>query len=57
MDIPIKYVIEMFIDRMSASMNYEKDKYNDRISLEYYEDRKRNIMCYTKIRGKLWNCY
>ena len=40
MDMPIQYVVEMFIDRMSASKNYEKDKYNDRISLEYYEARK-----------------
>lgn len=37
MNMPTKYVVEMFIDRMSASMNYKKEKYNDRSALEYYE--------------------
>ena len=26
MKMPVKYVVEMFIDRMSASMNYQKEK-------------------------------
>jgi hypothetical protein len=27
----------MFIDRMSASKNYQKEKYTDRSALEYYQ--------------------
>ncbi len=40
MKMPIKYVVEMFIDRMSASKNYQKEKYTDRSPLEYYENGK-----------------
>ena len=40
MKMPVRYVVEMFIDRMSASKNYLKDKYEDKSSLEYYNDRK-----------------
>ena len=36
MRMPLKYVVEMFIDRMCASKNYQKDKYTDRSALEYY---------------------
>lgn len=37
MKMPNKYVVEMFIDRMSAAKNYEKEKYTDRSALQYYE--------------------
>lgn len=37
MKMPIKYVCEMFIDRVSASKNYLKDKYTDNSPLTYYE--------------------
>ncbi|WP_455791551.1 DUF5662 family protein [Clostridium butyricum] len=40
MKMPSKYVIEMFIDRMSASKNYLGEKYTDKSALEYYEERK-----------------
>ena len=36
MKMPIKYVVEMFIDRISASKNYQKEKYTDKSPLEYY---------------------
>lgn len=36
MKMPLKYVCEMFVDRVSASKNYQKDKYTDRSPLEYY---------------------
>lgn len=36
MRMPDKYVVEMFIDRMSASKTYLKDKYTDASPLEYY---------------------
>lgn len=45
MRMPDKYVVEMFIDRMSASKNYLKENYTDRSALEYYErGRDRHIM-------------
>ena len=37
MKMPVKYVCEMFIDRVSASKNYQKEKYTDSSALEYYE--------------------
>lgn len=40
MEMPVEYVAEMFIDRMSACKNYQKDKYTDASALEYYEQRK-----------------
>ena len=37
MKMPVKYVVEMFMDRIAASKNYMKDAYTDRSPLEYYE--------------------
>lgn len=37
MKMPLKYVVEMFIDRVSASKNYQKEKYTDASALQYYE--------------------
>jgi len=37
MRMPVNYVVEMFIDRVAASKNYQKEKYTDRHPLEYYE--------------------
>ena len=36
MKMPVKYVCEMFIDRISASKNYQREKYTDRSPIEYY---------------------
>ena len=36
MKMPIRYVVEMYVDRMSASNNYRKDEYTDRCPLDYY---------------------
>lgn len=44
MKMPVKYVVEMFIDRMSASKNYQKEKYTDRSPLEYFEKGKGHYM-------------
>ena len=35
--MPVKYVVEMFIDRIAASKTYQGEKYTDRHPLEYYE--------------------
>lgn len=37
MKMPVKYVVEMFMDRVAASKNYQKEKYTDSHPLEYYE--------------------
>lgn len=36
-EMPIRYAIEMFCDRVAASKIYNKDAYTDRSPLEYYE--------------------
>lgn len=35
-EMPVNYVVEMFCDRVAASMIYQKDKYTDRSALDYY---------------------
>ena len=40
MKMPVKYVVEMFCDRVAASKNYNKDSYTDRMPLEYYKKGK-----------------
>lgn len=40
MKMPIRYVAEMFIDRVSASKNYQGDAYTDQSALIYYEKGK-----------------
>lgn len=37
MKMPVKYVVEMFIDRVAASKTYQGSKYKDSHPLEYYE--------------------
>ena len=34
--MPLKYVKEMFCDRVAASKIYKKEKYNNRSALDYY---------------------
>jgi len=42
--MPVKYVVEMYVDRVMASKNYQKDKYTDSSALEYYEKGKKRYM-------------
>jgi len=44
MKMPLKYVVEMFIDRVSASKNYQKEKYTDESPWKYYEKGRGNYM-------------
>ena len=37
MKMPVKYVVEMFCDRMAASKNYQKEQYRDDSALRYYQ--------------------
>lgn len=36
MKMPLRYVVEMYIDRVAASKNYQKSCYTDRSALDYY---------------------
>lgn len=38
--MPLKYVIEMFCDRVAASKIYGKDKYNNSYALNYFLNKK-----------------
>lgn len=40
MKMPVKYVVEMFVDRISASKNYQGDDYTDESPIKYYEKGK-----------------
>lgn len=53
MKMPEKYVVEMFIDRMSASKNYQKEKYTDASPLEYYEHGREHYMLHEETRELL----
>ena len=39
-EMPLKFAIEMFCDRVAASKVYQKGKYTDRSPLEYFTARK-----------------
>ncbi len=53
MKMPIKYVAEMFIDRVSASKNYLKERYTDASPLEYYEQGKKAYLLHDDTRALL----
>ncbi|MBO5372029.1 MAG: catalase [Lachnospiraceae bacterium] len=53
MPMPTKYVVEMFIDRISASKNYQKEAYTNRHPLEYYENGKEHYMMHEETRALL----
>ena len=44
MRMPVRYVVEMFIDRVSASKTYQKEKYTDSSALTYYRQGKGHYM-------------
>ena len=53
MRMPDRYIVEMFIDRMSASKNYQKEKYTDRSALEYYERGKGHYIMHPEVQELL----
>lgn len=53
MKMPIRYVCEMFIDRVSASKNYQKEKYTDKSALEYYEKSVDHYMIHPDTKAML----
>lgn len=53
MKMPVKYLVEMFVDRVSASKNYRKEQYKDSDPLEYYEKRKHYMVVHEDTRRQL----
>lgn len=53
MRMPDNYVVEMFIDRISASKNYQREKYTDRSPLEYYERGKGHYLMHEETTALL----
>lgn len=51
--MPVKYLIEMFVDRISASKNYLGSSYTDSSPLEYYETRKHYMVADAGTRKQL----
>lgn len=47
-EMPLKYVIEMFCDRVAASKIYGKDKYTDDYALNYFLRKKGNRSIHPK---------
>ncbi len=53
MKMPVKYVVEMFCDRMAASQTYMKEKYTDSSPFEYYNHGKKFHILHPKSRALL----
>ena len=53
MKMPIKYVVEMFVDRVSACKNYQKEKYTDESALLYYNNSKAHYLLHPDTRALL----
>ena len=52
-EMPYKYVVEMFCDRVAASKIYNKEKYTDNDALEYFNRGKLNRSINPKTSGQL----
>lgn len=53
MKMPVKYVIEMFLDRVAASKIYNKDRYRDSHPLNYYKKNRQYIIMHPDTRRLL----
>ena len=53
MEMPVKYVVEMFCDRVAASRTYRKEKYKDRDPYDYYMKSKDHYLMHPKTRELL----
>lgn len=53
MKMPVKYVVEMFLDRIAACKNYQKEAYTDKSPLEYYERGKNHYLLHDESRALL----
>lgn len=53
MKMPVKYLIEMFVDRVSASKNYHGVQYKESDALEYYKKRRDCMLMDDRSRKQL----
>lgn len=53
MKMPLKYVIEMFMDRVAASKIYYKENYTDSHALDYYRKNRKYITMHPETRRLL----
>ncbi len=53
MKMPVNYVAEMYVDRVSASKNYLKDYYTNQSPLDYYENGKKYHVLHEDTRALL----
>lgn len=53
MKMPIKYVVEMYVDRVAASKNYQKEKYRDDSALIYYQGGKAGTLLHEDTKALL----
>ena len=53
MKMPVRYVVEMFIDRVAASKVYAKDAYTDSHALEYYKKTRKYMTIHPDSRKLL----
>lgn len=53
MEMPVKYVVEMFCDRVAASRTYRKEKYKDSDPYDYYMKSKDHYLMHPKTRALL----
>lgn len=51
--MPTQYVLEMFCDRVGASMTYQGDKYQDCFPLQYYQRGKHTYIMHPETRALL----
>lgn len=51
--MPTKYVLEMFCDRIAASMTYQGKKYRDTFPMAYYEGGKHSYIMHPQTRALL----
>lgn len=52
-EMPYRYVVEMFCDRMAASKTYNGNKYTDEYPLAYYSGKAANRVIHEKTKEEL----
>jgi hypothetical protein len=53
MKMPLPYVVEMFIDRMAACKNYQKEQYSDASPWQYYQRGREHYLLHPDTRKLL----
>lgn len=53
MEMPVRYVVEMFCDRVAASQTYQKDRYTDASPWEYYVHSRDHYIIHPNTRALL----